>query len=177
MNSLINKKSEDIMQSINRPTQAGFTLVEMMIVVILLGILAAWAVPSFATLLSNTATRKASSEIVSVFNQARSAASMRQGARPATINVNTTTNKITISFIDPANAQNNQVFYSSTLEERIKIKITSPSTSYVINSQGKMVGAVTAANFQICDNKVANRPGYSVAINANGIARVASGGC
>lgn len=158
------------MQSI-KPTQAGFTLVEMMIVVILLGILAAWAVPSFATLLSNTATRKASSEIVSAFNQARSAASMRQSTRPATINIDIDTNEITISFVDP-DSKKNQVFYSRTLEKRIKL--TANATSYTVNAQGKLGGA--AATFQVCDNEKYNESGYTVSVNTFGIASVTTPG-
>lgn len=159
------------MQSI-KPTQAGFTLVEMMIVVILLGILAAWAVPSFATLLSNTATRKASSEIVSAFNQARSAASMRQSTRPATINIDTNTNEITISFVDPDDGKNNQVFYSRTLEKRIDL--TANTASYTVNAQGKLGGA--AATFQVCDNEKYNESGYTVSVNTFGIASVTTPG-
>lgn len=57
-----------------RGTARGFTLIELMIIVALLGIFAAIAVPSFTQFISNNRTQSANNELLSLLQFARSTA-------------------------------------------------------------------------------------------------------
>ncbi len=57
-----------------RNANNGFTLVELMITVALVGVIAALAVPSFATMIANNRLATASNDVVGVLNYARSEA-------------------------------------------------------------------------------------------------------
>ena len=62
----------------SRRTQGGFTLIELMIVIILLAVIAAIAVPGFQTLLENNQVTATSNRLVGSLNFARSEA-LREG--------------------------------------------------------------------------------------------------
>lgn len=62
-----------------RPTESGFTITELMIVVVVLGILAAIAVPSFQSLTQSQQVKNASFELFSSLSLARSEAIKRNG--------------------------------------------------------------------------------------------------
>ena len=58
----------------NISLQAGFTIVEMAVVMVLLGIAVAWAVPSYRTATANADLRGVTMDFVSVLNNARAEA-------------------------------------------------------------------------------------------------------
>lgn len=61
-----------------KPAQTGFTLIELMIVIVLLAVIAAVAVPGFQTLVENNQVTSSTNRLVGALNFARSEA-LREG--------------------------------------------------------------------------------------------------
>jgi type IV fimbrial biogenesis protein FimT len=72
----------------HRSTQFGFTLIEVMIAVAIIGILAAVAIPSYQTWLRNTQIRTGAESILNGISKARSEALARNTSVSFTLGVN-----------------------------------------------------------------------------------------
>lgn len=59
-------------------TEKGFTIIELMVVVALIAVIAAWAVPSFMDIVAENSVATASNSVVGFLNEARSSA-IQQG--------------------------------------------------------------------------------------------------
>ncbi len=90
----------------SRPkASAGFTLIEMMIVVTLLAMFATLALPGFQTMINNNRLQTASNEIGELLEYARMEAATR--SQPVTVNVGNTT------WSAPRNDKERAAFYAS----------------------------------------------------------------
>ncbi len=71
---LDHKKWREVLNSLPEIRQSGFTLVEIMIVIVILTIMAGLAVPSFQVMLQNTQIRNAAESVLSGLQRARAEA-------------------------------------------------------------------------------------------------------
>ncbi|MDH2917277.1 MAG: GspH/FimT family pseudopilin [Gallionella sp.] len=73
---------------LNNPKERGFTIVELMIVMVIASILATLAGPSFSAFMNNTRQNSAQSQLLADLNRARSEA-IKRNARILVCNANT----------------------------------------------------------------------------------------
>ncbi len=104
----------------SRPkASAGFTLIEMMIVVTLLAMFATLALPGFQTMINNNRLQTASNEIGELLEYARMEAATR--SQPVTVNVGNTTWSA---------SQNNTTLRSVLLPEGVTARASAASIVY-----------------------------------------------
>lgn len=142
-----------------------------MIVVAIIAILAAMAAPSFASTISKQQLRKAATDIVSAFDEARSQAAL--SGKAATLNYDPTTRTFTVQYPNLNSGTGNITTTQYTLDPRIEVT-TGTDRSWTIQPTGKLS---TSGNvvFRLCDNKYSGEEGYTVWVNSLGMARGAIG--
>lgn len=167
-----------MIQTIHLSRAKGFTLIELMVVVALMGIMAAMAAPSFNTFLVRQRIKDANSELVSHLTLARSEAIKRNS--DVTIgSVSTSANwssgwKVTAveSGVITTLAQ------SSNLKNLTLSSGTSGPGSIVFNRSGRTESSAATISFQISDASPGSTvTGRCVSIGLTGVSSSKDGNC
>lgn len=143
----------------------GFTLVELLIMVILVGILAAFAVPSFNQLINNNRTLGVSNEVAAMLQYARTHAVEHRAA----IWVCSDNDAGTVA-VRTACGAGGDTLRTMTATRGIDLTASATSLQFRSNGSAVMSGTNTSASFTVChDGETAN--GFTVAVMATGNVR------
>jgi len=144
--------------------QKGFTLLEMLTVVTLLGIFAAIAVPSFTSLINQTRTSSVADNVFGLIMHARSEAVLRR----TTVSLCLSETQL-ISVLGSCDAPSAQVRTMSISPTQVAVRASQANLSYF--ADGTTNGDVASrVSFFVChDLEVAY--GYKVDIQRNGVTR------
>ncbi|WP_282343009.1 MULTISPECIES: GspH/FimT family pseudopilin [Pseudomonas] len=143
-----------------RARLSGFTLIELMVVVTLLGIFAAIAVPSFTTLINNNRVQGASAEFHALLQFARSTAVSRR--TPVTVSASSGT-------------------WSATIGSSTVTSLRTFTPTYVAVSANpasiefKPDGTAANATYTICANDEAAN-GFQIIVQTTGMSRMSARG-
>lgn len=149
----------------SRPkASAGFTVIELMIVVFIVAIFASVALPSFSTLMTNSRLQSASNELASVIQYARSAAV--QNNQSMNLCVSSGVWSVRKSCTDT----NSTVLRSFTPPDGVTISASVSSLTFRSNGTASSSADLIACN----NNKAAT--GYKISVQASGFIRLNSQG-
>lgn len=150
-----------------RRHSSGFTMTELLLVVAVLGILAALAVPSFRSLTQSQQAKTASFELFASLSLARSEAIKRNG--------NVTVTPVAGEWQAGWNITSGGTTISSHGALR-GVVVTGGPASVVYARTGRIVGA-TAPSFQIDNETTATANVRCIRIDLSGMPRTAKGVC
>lgn len=142
---------------------SGFTLFEAIIVIAIIGILAAIAAPSFSKMLAQRRTQQGAMDIIYAFNQARSQAAL--SGKTTTLAVSDTNHKYVVT-------SGTTTIASFSLQGLLTVTSNTPAT-VTINPSGKTSSATLY--FRVCDSRASGIDGYSVWIYPSGLSRYIRG--
>lgn len=145
------------MKAFNRPIQTGFTLIEMLVTISVLGIIASIAAPSFQNQIAKRKMEDAFNQIETCFKESR-------------IEANITRNPVTVRF----NAQTLNCATKGNIEFASPLSVVAvrgtPSIQFNANGTVDFVGTSSATleeTFQICYNDYA-QGSIDLTINSRG---------
>lgn len=145
------------MKAFNRPIQTGFTLIEMLVTISVLGIIASIAAPSFQNQIAKRKMEDAFNQIETCFKESR-------------IEANITRNPVTVRF----NAQTLNCATKGNIEFASPLSVVAfrgtPSIRFNANGTVDFVGTSSATleeTFQICYNDYA-QGSIDLTINSRG---------
>jgi type II secretion system protein H len=142
-----------------RKESAGFTLIEMMIVVTLLAMFATLALPGFQTMINNNRLQSASNEIGELLEYARMEAATR--SQPVTVNIGATTWSA---------VQGNTTLRSILMPEGVTARASSASIAY--NARG---GANAQATIIVCHDNNTTTARKTIAERSGRVRQFATG--
>lgn len=131
----------------------GFTLVELMVIVVLLAIIAAIAIPNFTMLIRNNQLQAKADELHDLLQYARGEAVTNRDTAELTIN----TGDWLLSVGD-----SERIIQSNATQAQVRTNLTGTSQIYHPN------GTASAARFTICRDNDATS-GYLIEVKASGI--------
>ena len=163
----------------SRASQPGFTLIELMMVLTILGIVMSIGVPSFNTMIKNNRLASASNDVAGALHYARAEA-VRRG-RPVQVDAlnNDIANGLRVWF----DADGDGSFDDDDTEELRVVRL--PTSAGVVVSAGTtniamsysprgVVSSGSGETFNICDDRSGNH-GKQLNLLASGLLRLSSG--
>lgn len=138
-------------------TQKGFTLIELMIIIVLVAIMAMFAVPSFTQLINNNRTQSASNELAAMFQYARTYAVEHRTPTWVCISGGTVAVKANCDATTAA---------LRTMAPNINVDLTPGATQIQFHGNGSAAIAGTVNFFTCHDGDEAN--GFTVAVMTTG---------
>ena len=146
----------------------GFTIIELMVVVVIIGVFAGLAAPSMADLLASTAIRGASSDFYASLAAARSEAIKRRtNAVVAPIGATWNTGWT-------VKVSGNTFQQVDALKPRVVVEPATP-TAITYGSNGRLITGSAAQTIKFSDSVRTNVPKKCVSVDTNGMPRVRMG--
>lgn len=153
---------------VSRKKSFGFTLVELMITLALVGVIAAFAVPSFGTMIANSRLATASNDVVGVLNYARSEA-VKTGR------------SVIVNPTDGANWANGVSVWidrnaNGSMQDSEELRRTSgapgavtvtSSSNFLFTGGGLLPNGSAAVTIQVCDDR-SGESGSSITVTLGG---------
>lgn len=135
--------------------QLGFTLIELMITIAIMGIIASLATPSLNRQLANQRVNDSASKIANTLKEAKTESFLRKGEIKVTYN--TIDNSLII-----ADAKNLEIS-KYTLNKRSQITMTPNTPVFITFNQGRRANEAT---FKICDSAAYDETPREVKVDA-----------
>lgn len=131
--------------------QGGFTLIELIVTMAVLAIIASFAAPSLANMLSQQNLNKSSRELVAILSQARSKAAIERRSVTVQLNSTAANNQDTLNWAPTGQA----------------VLLTNPA-SIVFMPNGLIENAVGDTSFRICDSATNSRNAKTISVSRMG---------
>lgn len=153
---MINHRCHPVYLKSHRVSERGFTLVELMVTIAVMGVIVSLAAPSFNRQLADQRVKDSASKIDNALKQAKTESFLRKNKISMTYN--NTNNSLTLT--DPHAVQIAQY----TLNNRSEITLNPATQLKVTFDQGRRANTVT---YTICDSGSTQESPRQVSVDAN----------
>jgi type IV fimbrial biogenesis protein FimT len=126
----------------SRRSSSGFTLVEMVMVVVVLGLLMSLALPSFLQMLRNSEIRNAAESIANGMQRARAEAVTRNGNVSFTLGTGTSWTVVNVSDASMVESRSGAEGSASVTATAVAADGTTAATAVTFNNLGQVVSNV-----------------------------------